>query len=97
MLGKEYNISTEVNLDGLFIAEVIDNMDPKALERVKVRVLGVHDTSSTDPEYSVWAAHCAASKSASGEIPDIGDFIYVMFLNNDPMHIVWVGWCRVIG
>jgi len=96
MLGLEHRLNNEVNLSGIFLAKVIENMDPTALERVRVRVLGVHDMDNDVPGNSVWAHHLAYSKAASGEIPDKDDWIYVMFLNNDPMSIVWLGWARVI-
>lgn len=96
MLGYELKLTSEVDLTGIFIAKVIDNMDPKALERVRVRVLGVHNMDIEDNENSVWAHHMAYSKSNSGEIPDIGDWLYVTFLNKDPMSIIWLGWVRTI-
>lgn len=97
MLGYEHRLDNEVSLHGLFIAEVINRKDPKALERVRVRVFGVHDMENKDPENSVWAAHCAPSKGKSGEIPDEGDYVYVMFMQGDPMSPIWLGWTRTIG
>lgn len=96
MFGHEHSINNEVNLSGLFIGLVVDNMDPKALERVKIRVLGVHDIENEDEENCIWAAHIAPSKQSSGEIPDVGDFVYVMFMQNNPMNPCWLGWVRCI-
>lgn len=96
MLGKELTLNNEVVLDGLFIAKVIDNADPKALERVRVRVIGVHDMENEDKKNSIWAYHLCPSKQNSGEIPDVDDFLYVTFLQGNPSHCLWVGWCRVI-
>jgi hypothetical protein len=96
MLGHELTLSSEVVLDGIFIAKVIDAADPKALERVRVRVIGVHDLENEDKKNSIWASHLCPSKSNSGEIPDVDDFIYVTFLQNNPSHCVWLGWCRTI-
>lgn len=92
MLGFEWNENNEVNLTGIFIAQVIDNKDPKASERVLVRVIGVHDMENLDPDNGVWANHCRPSKQNSGEIPDVDDFLYVMFVQGNPMHIIWLGW-----
>ena len=97
MLGREYNISNEVDLNGIFIALVVENMDPKAIERVRVRVIGVHDMENLDPSNSIWAQHLAPSKQNSGEIPDKDDYIYVTFLQGDSQTPVWLGWCRTIG
>lgn len=88
---------SDCNLSGLKIAKVIKNTDPKAQERVWVRVIGVHDMESTDPEYHVEAHHGAPSKSNSGEIPDVDDFLYGMFVDNDPNHFVWMSYCRNTG
>lgn len=96
MLGQELKINNETNLEGLFIGLVVENLDPKALERVRVRVIGVHDMENTQKNNSIWANHIAPSKSNSGEIPDIGDFVYIMFLQKSPMHPCWLGWTRVI-
>lgn len=96
MFGFEQEIDSEVDLGGVFIAEVINNSDPKCLERILVRVLGVHDMTNTAEENAVWASHIKPSKSNSGEVPDIGDFVYVMFLQKDPMHILWLGWVPYI-
>ena len=74
----------------------MDNLDPKALERIKVRVMGVHDMENTNKENAMWAQHCAPSKSCSGEVPDKDDYVYVMFLGNNPMSPIWLGWVRSI-
>lgn len=94
MFGLEYNIDGEVDLGGKFFGLVVENKDPKALERVRVRVVGVHDMENTDPNNSIWAYHQAPSKSNSGEIPDIGDYLYIEFIQKSPMHPIWVGWVR---
>lgn len=96
MFSYEYQYNSEVNLNGIFIGLVVDNADPKALERIKVRVLGVHDMENEDPENCIWCSHIAPSKSNSGELPDKDDFVYVTFLQGDPMNALWLGWCRTI-
>jgi hypothetical protein len=94
LFGKELNLFSEVSLGGIFLAECIDNMDPKGLERVKLRVLGVHDWENKEPDNAIWADHIAPSKYSSGEIPDPGDMIMVMFFREDPMRPLWLGWAR---
>lgn len=96
MFGLEYNLNNEIDLGGMFIGLVVENMDPKAMERVRVRVIGVHDMTNEDPNNSIWANHVAYSKSNSGEIPDKGDYVYIMFLQRSPMHPCWLGWVRVL-
>jgi hypothetical protein len=86
---------SDCSLEGIKIAKVISNGDPKAQERVYIRVVGVHNMDSTDPDYGIWAHHLAPSKSNSGEIPDVGDYIYVVFPDKaDPNNVLWLGWCR---
>lgn len=99
MFGKEFATDgSDVSLRGIFIAKVVENSDPKALERVKVRVIGVHDMENESKENSIWANHLAPSKSGSGEIPDVDDYLYVTFLDpDDPMSCIWMGWVRTIG
>jgi hypothetical protein len=98
MLGREFQISEgEAQLGGIHIALVVANADPLCLERVRVRVLGVHDMENTSKDNSIWAVHVAPSKTGSGEIPDIDDYIYVTFLDHsDPHSCAWIGWCRVV-
>lgn len=95
MFGLDYQLPTDCNLSGLKIAEVINNVDNTAQERVWVRVIGVHDMDIKEPEYCIVAHHLAPSKSNSGEIPDVGDYIWVMFPDvNNPMYCLWLGWVR---
>jgi len=98
MFGREFdfkNNSKDVDLSGIKIAKVVNNLDPKGLERVFVRVLGVHDLDNDNPKYGIWAERIAPTKYQSGDIPDIGDYLYVIFPNpNDPMRCLWIGWVR---
>ena len=88
---------SECSLDGIQIAKVVDNNDPKAMERVLVRVIGVHDMENEDPINAIWADRIAFSKFSSGDIPDVGDYLYVIFPNRvDPMRVLWLGWVRSV-
>jgi hypothetical protein len=85
------------NLNNLYIAKVLNNADPLKQERVFCRVIGMHDIIDkfSDKEYGIWINNGIAIKNFSGYIPDIDDFIYVMFVNdNDPMHAVYFGIVR---
>lgn len=96
MFSQEFTVrGSDVKLEGFFVAKVVKNADPKAQERVFVRVLGVHDLENEDEEYGIWAQHCAPSKNAGGDVPDVDDWVYVFFMHpNDPMSCVWLGWVR---
>lgn len=96
MFGIDMGLNgSDCSLEGIKIAKVVNNADPKAQERVYVRVMGVHDMSVEDPEYGIWSMHCAPSKSASGEIPDVDDWLYVLFPDKtDPNLCLWIGWVR---
>ena len=84
------------NLEGLKKAEVVFVDDPKKLERVRVRVVGIHDMNKTDLEYSIWAEHIAPSRKTSGDLPEVGDYVYVLFDKNNPLKCYWIGFCRYI-
>jgi len=69
-------------------AVVENNKDPKNLQRVQVRVLGVHSQDKKDIPLSVlpWAEPClpiTSGKIDKGygtfEVPDIGDWVWVFF------------------
>lgn len=99
MLGKELTPKgTDVIIGGrVFIGLVVDNMDEKGIERVKIRVIGVHDMENEDSTNAVWAQRCAPSKFVSGHIPDVGDYVYCMFMDPaDPMSLIWLGFCRTM-
>lgn len=98
MRKRDYDLfGSDVDLRGIKIALVVDNKDPKGCERVLVRVLGVHNMSDLSLENALWADRCAYSKFSSGDIPDVGDFLYVQFLDpKDPIRIMWMGWARTM-
>jgi hypothetical protein len=95
MFSQEFQNNSEVSTSGIKIALVVDNNDPKACERVLVRVVGVHDMSNTKLDNAVWADRIAFSKFSSGDIPDVGDYLYVIFPDYDNIsRLLWLGWCR---
>lgn len=98
MQNQDYNpTASDVQLTGWHIAKVVDNNDPKTCERVLVRVIGVHNMNEDSIENAVWADRCAYSKFSSGDIPDVGDYLYVQFPDvTNPMRIIWFGWARGI-
>ena len=85
---------SDAQLNGIHIALVVDNNDPKAMERVLIRVIGIHNMENDKIENAIWADRIAFSKYSSGDIPDVGDFLYVVFPDNDPMRVLWLGWVR---
>lgn len=98
MFNKDKDFIPEnIKLNGLFIGRVIHANDPKALERCFVRIFGIHDMENEDKDYGVWVNRLAPSKNSSGEIPEEGDLVYIMFLDpNDFLSGVWLGWVRVL-
>lgn len=82
-------------LRGLKIAEVVTSADPKSQERVLVRVIGVHNLQNKSVDNGVWAHHCAPTRTGAGDLPEPGDYVYVIFPEaNNPMAIVWLGHVR---
>ena len=98
MQNKDFDVAgSDVVLTGWHIAKVVDNNDPKQCERVLVSVIGIHDVDKASVDYSIWADCCGHSKFASGDIPDVGDYLWVQFVNPiDPMRCIWFGWVRGI-
>ncbi len=94
MFGEEFAHNSESDIQGLKIGLVVSNEDPKAQERVMVRVIGVHNMDNTSLENGVWAHHCSPTRGAS-ETAEPGDWVWVWFPNvKDPMFIVWLGFVR---
>jgi len=84
------------NLTGLFIGKVLKNIDTLKQERIFVRILGVHDIKDNfaDKEYGIWVENGIAIKNFNGYVPDINDFVYIMFIDNNPMFAVYFGIVR---
>lgn len=97
MFALEYAAMTnDVSLSGMFLAKVLKNPDPKAQERVWVRVMGVHDMENSNKEYGIWAHHLAYSKGTSGEIPEVGDWLWVVFPDQyNPNLCLYIGYARI--
>lgn len=97
----------DVSLEGVHKAKIIDNDDEFGRERLFVRVLGVHDISDyneiknefKNKDYGIWIEHCAPSANESGDIPNIGEEVYMLFDGNGSFGYntdcgVWIGVVR---
>ena len=95
MRQEDNNINNLALLRGVKIAEVVSNHDPKAQERVLVRVLGVHNVNNKNVDNGIWAHHCAPSRDEYGDLPEPGDYIYGMFADPaNPLAFIWFGFVR---
>lgn len=79
------------NLSGIYRALVLDNQDPYNQERLFVQVNSIHDEG-----IGVWAEHISYSNRISGDIPAVGDIVFVSFIKNyhnehNPNDCVWHG------
>lgn len=95
MYGKDIGFIPNADLRGWKHAQVVSNEDPKGQERILVRVLGVHNMANTDTDNAIWANHCAPVRTASGDLPEPGDWLYGQFVNSkDFMAFIWFGYVR---
>ncbi len=95
MFGQENDVQGLTGLEGIKIAQVVSNADPKCQERILIRVLGQHNMNNDTYENAIWANHCSPFRDASGDLPEKYDFVYVLFPNkNDPMSVIWLGFVR---
>ena len=86
----------DIPLAGLFhggyLAEVIDLNDPSSLSRVKVRLLSFDGVNGHDgPVWARVACPFAGSDRGAFLLPDVGDEVFVIFVNGDPRMPVVVG------
>ncbi len=95
MLGKDSIYNVNIDFTGTKIAYVVSNEDPKCQERILVRVLGVHNLENKSTDNGVWANHVAPIRDASGDLPELGDYVYVTFPDKtNPQSILWWGFVR---
>jgi len=86
----------EIPLPGLFhggyLAEVASLDDPESLSRVQVRLLNFDGVDGHDgPVWARVACPFAGSDRGAFLIPDVGDEVFVVFVNGDPRLPVVVG------
>jgi uncharacterized protein involved in type VI secretion and phage assembly len=86
----------EIPLPGLFhggyLAEVVDLNDPDSLSRVQVRVFSFDGADGHDgPMWARVACPFAGSDRGAFLLPDVGDEVFVVFVNGDPRMPVIVG------
>jgi uncharacterized protein involved in type VI secretion and phage assembly len=86
----------DIPLPGLFhggyLAEVVDLNDPNSLSRVQVRLHNFDGVAGHDgPVWARVAAPFAGSDRGAFLLPDVGDEVFVVFVNGDPRMPVIVG------
>ena len=92
MIGEDFGALE--NLEGIKIAEVVSNEDPKLQGRLLIRILGTHNLANKSLDNAIWANHCAPTRDG-GVDAEPGDFVYGVFMNKrDPMHFIWFGFVR---
>ncbi|EJF07104.1 hypothetical protein ThvES_00008090 [Thiovulum sp. ES] len=88
-------ISKTHKLDGIFIAEVIDNNDPKKLSRVKVHIKGLTEQIPKEdlPFYPILqpVGIGGSAYSSFSSIPDINTQVIVTFPHRDIYHGIVIG------
>jgi uncharacterized protein involved in type VI secretion and phage assembly len=77
---------------GGYLAEVVDLDDPSGLSRAKIRLLSFDGVDGHDgPVWARVACPFAGSDRGAFLLPDIGDEVFVIFVNGDPRMPVIVG------
>lgn len=85
------------DVNGIFRARVANNADPERLGRVQVRVPMLHGASENDgiSDSSLpWATGCFPSAGynfGSFIVPEIGEYVFVIFEDNDTSKPVYLG------
>lgn len=80
---------------GIYHAKVTDHGDPLSLDRVRVRAVGVHteDLTELPDNLCPWAEVSAPYKMSISPTKD--DWVYIMFINGDPMRPLVIGECKI--
>jgi len=74
-----------MNLSGIYVAKVLSNTDEKQRERIFVRILGIHNIEDNfeNKDYGIWSENANSTPYLSGYIPDVDNYVYVMFLKDN--------------
>jgi hypothetical protein len=92
-----------LGFQGLWNGVVVDDLDPKKLGRVKVRIFDLHDENTPVADIP-WAGACFPSAFISSDggnknwksggffqVPPIDALVHVMFQHGDPDFPIWMG------
>ena len=84
---------TSTEFTGLYVGQVVDNSDPQHLGRVKVKVVGVHESDEGLP----WAIPAYPVLGTSQfTVPPVGTLVWVLFINGDPLYPVYFAQMRKV-
>lgn len=92
------SLQAPTELGGIFRARVENNVDPLGIGRVQIRVPMIHRTISsggTSTESLPWASYCSSIGGGynygSFIVPEIGEYVWVMFEDMDSNKPVYLG------
>lgn len=92
------SLQAPTELGGIFRARVENNVDPLGIGRVQVRVPMIHRTvasGGTSTESLPWASYCSSIGGGynygSFIVPEIGEYVWVMFEDMDSNKPVYLG------
>lgn len=100
---KLYGERNNSTVDGIYRARVEDITDPEKIGRVRVRVPQFHGTTENGLKSSElpWATPITITGTGYDHgsilVPDIGDYVFVMFENGNRSTPVYLGGCYGIG
>lgn len=101
-LVRDYKREDKIDKFNFYLGEVIDNEDPKKLERVRVRIKEIHGTSNQIPNKEIpFAVKCQENflgkKSKKYCVPDIGTIVKVVFHKGDIYSPIYTGEISNLG
>jgi len=89
-------MTPQERLGGIYRAWCKDNNDPDKVGKLKVYIPFIHDSEYEDDKDKLpWAEYMALDGGGNNYgfvfIPNVGDTVWVTFINGDYMYPVWVG------
>ena len=93
--GRELNHNNIISSRITYIGSVVDNNDPKKLQRVKVRIHDIH--RNVEDKYLPWCLPLSLLTASNttigkfGPVPTLNSRVYIAYLDDSPYYPVYMG------